>query len=135
MRIFPLIVTAIALGAPAIAAAQEWTPAQEKRLSRAYDDCVKAAAGAFPATMECIASEYEIQDGRLNQAYRMVMTRLPTARRASLRTAQRGWISQRNTKCQRAWDEAGGGQASDMERTSCLLRETIARTMWLERYR
>jgi uncharacterized protein YecT (DUF1311 family) len=88
-----------------------------------------------PDTVQCVVTEHGIQDARLNQAYRMVVTRLPAARRTALRISQRSWIRTRDQACQRAYDQAGRGQASNLEKQSCLLHRTIERTMWLERYR
>jgi uncharacterized protein YecT (DUF1311 family) len=131
----PLIATAILLALPTAVTAQDWTPTQERRLSSTYNQCTKAAAGKVPESIQCDIAEYDMQDATLNQAYRVLMTRLPEARRAALRTSQRHWIRVRDTTCQRAYNDAGGGQVSDLEQQSCLLRQTIARTMWLERYR
>ena len=135
MKTIALVATAILFAAPIAATAQVWTPAQEGRLSKTYDQCIDAAAGVMPEMVQCTMAEYDIQDAKLNQAYRMVMTRSPGARRTALRASQRGWIRTRDAACQRVYDEAGGGQASDSEQPSCLLHRTIERTMWLERYR
>lgn len=135
MKTASLKFAAILLALPSGVAAQYWTPAQEKRTSQTYNACMDAARGEIPKMFPCSDAEYEVQDAKLNQAYRMVMTRLPQTRRTALRASQRTWIRTRDTACQRAWDDAGGGQVSELERKSCMLRETIARTMWLERHR
>ncbi len=135
MKRASLTLTAILLALPSGVAAQHWTPAQEKRTSQTYEACMDGARGEIPPMFPCSDAEYEVQDAKLNEAYRMVMTRLPQTRRITLRTSQRKWMRTRDTTCQRAWEDAGGGQVSELERKSCMLRETIARTMWLERYR
>ncbi len=135
MKMLILTAALAMLTVPAMLSAQGWTPAQERRLSAAYDACVKAADGVMPDLIQCTQEEHAQQDARLNQAYRMVMPHLSASRRTTLRTGQRAWIRERDRTCQRAWSDAGGGQASDLEQSSCLLRQTIARTMWLERYR
>ncbi len=135
MKTASLMFTAFLFALPMGALAQGWTPAQEKRLSRTYDQCGDASGGNMPAMFACADVELDKQDAKLNQAYRMVMTRLPAPRRSALRASQRKWIPARDATCQRAWDDAGGGQASELEQRSCLLHETIVRTMWLERYR
>lgn len=134
MKTTALVATTI-LPAVLMAAAQYRTPAQEHRLSTTHNQCIDAAAGVVPEMSQCTMAEHDIQDAKLNKTYRMVMTRSPGARRTVQRASQRGWIGTRDATCQRAYDEAGGGQASDQERQSCLLHETITRTMWLERYR
>lgn len=135
MKMIILTAALAPLTVPAMLSAQQWTSAQERRLSAAYDACAKAADGVMPDLIQCTQEEHARQDARLNQAYRMVMTRLSASRRTTLRTSQRAWIRERDRFCQRAWNDAGGGQAADLEQSSCLLRQTVARTMWLERYR
>src|SRR4051812_26644115 len=57
-------------------------------LSREYHRCL----GANPSNAEmgqCLELEIERQEGRLNQAYRMVMARLPAPRKAALLTSER----------------------------------------------
>ena len=135
MKTAMLMVAMATLTVPAMASAQRWTPAQEHRLSAKYEACVKTAGGVMPDLIQCTQGEHEQQDARLNQAYRMTMSRLPASRRIVLRTSQRKWLRERDPLCQRVWDDAAGGQASDLEQSSCLLRQTIARTLWLERYR
>jgi uncharacterized protein YecT (DUF1311 family) len=135
MKTASLTFTTILLALPSGVAAQYWNPAQEKRTSQTYNACMDATRGELPPMFACSDAEYEIQNAKLNQAYRMVMKRLPQARRTILRASQRSWIRTRDAACQRAWDDAGGGQVSELERKSCMLRQTIARTVWLERYR
>lgn len=110
----------------------------EKRYSAAFNTCVEsgdAARGVTPAMAECIDAELDRQDARLNQAYKMVIERLPLKRKTALRTSQRKWIRTRDATCQRAYDAAGGGTASGLEKLGCLTSETIRRTIFLERYR
>lgn len=110
----------------------------EKRYSAAFDTCMaggQAADGVTYAMVECSGAELDRQDARLNQAYKMVMDRLPRRRKTALRTSQRRWIAMRDADCQKAYDDAGGGSASGLERLGCLTSETIRRTIFLERYR
>lgn len=122
-----------------MAAAAPQTDAEvEKRYSAAFNTCLEtgdAARGVTPAMAECIDAELDRQDARLNQAYKMVMGRLPQKRKTALRASQRKWIRTRDATCQRAYDAAGGGTASGLEKLGCLTSETIKRTMFLERYR
>lgn len=100
---------------PALAASK--SPV-EQRYAPNYNKCLnsgQAAEGVTSAMVECNVAETRIQDGRLNQAYKMVMTRLPANRKDQLRLSERNWIKAR---------DAG-----------CILDETIKRTMFLERYR
>lgn len=122
-----------------LAASAPQTDAEvEKRYSAAFDTCIgtgDAARGVTPAMAECMDAELDRQDARLNQAYKMVMGRLPQKRKTALRASQRQWIRKRDATCQRAYDAAGGGTASGLEKLGCLTSETVRRTIFLERYR
>lgn len=122
-----------------MAAAAPQTDAEvEKRYSAAFNTCIgtgDAARGVTPAMAECMGAELDRQDARLNQAYKMVMGRSPQKRKTALRTSQRKWIKTRDATCQQAYDAAGGGTASGLEKLGCLTSETIKRTIFLERYR
>jgi uncharacterized protein YecT (DUF1311 family) len=110
----------------------------EKRHTKAYDECLNngdAARGVQPAMNACVAMEYERQDGRLNQAYSMVMKRQNAAGKTKLRAAQRIWIKQRDRICAAEEKEYEGGTMAPMIFHSCLINETIERTIWLEKYR
>lgn len=114
-----------------------WTPAEERATSPQYNRCLKepdAANGVHHAMMRCGDEEMARQDARLNQAYRMTMQRLPRARQAKLRSVQRVWIKQRDRTCA-PYAGPDTGQAGELNHSGCLLRETIARRLWLERYR
>lgn len=134
-----IAVMAVAIAtAGSAATAQSWTPAIEARLTREFRACNAggdARAGVHPAMMDCSTAELTRQDERLNRTYRAAMARLSPDRAARLRTAQRTWIRDRDRRCQTAYDAAGGGQASQLEQIGCLTRDTIARTIWLERRR
>lgn len=133
MRILlPLI--AAALAAPAAA---QWPAAVERRLTRTYTDCMTGGAAARGQTLamnDCTAAEIERQDARLNQAYVTVMKRLPAKRKAALRNSERQWIARRDRTCRAAAARFGGGTGAGLEYGQCMLRETIARTLWLEDY-
>ncbi len=129
------LLPAIVLATPAAA---QWKPAVEARITPAYKDCMAgddAARGVTPAMTACTHAEVERQDARLNQAYVMVMKRLPATRRPALRTSQRQWIKRRDANCQKAAAAMEGGTGASLEFLGCMMRETIERTLWLEKYR
>lgn len=132
-----LLVVAMACAGSVPAGAQ--TAKQvDARYSRDYDRCLKtgdAARGVTSAMMDCTGLENERQDARLNQAYKMVMTRLSPKAKGVLRTSQRNWIKQRDARCRSAAAEMEGGSASGLIFSGCFLDETVKRTMWLERYK
>jgi uncharacterized protein YecT (DUF1311 family) len=110
----------------------------QRRYTPAYKACLDsgdAAQGVQYAMNECANSEYERQDGRLNQAYVMVMRRLAPPAKVKLRTLQRAWIKTRDGKCTAESAEYQGGSIAPMIYSLCLTDETIRRTLWLETYR
>ncbi|HMT42695.1 MAG TPA: lysozyme inhibitor LprI family protein [Sphingorhabdus sp.] len=107
----------------------------EKRYSRDYAQCMDASGGVTADMMDCLGTEIDRQDARLNQAYVMVMRPLPKPRKDKLRGLQRAWIKQRDAKCARASAEEGGGSLSSIIYSSCILDETIGRTIFLENYK
>lgn len=128
----------LAIAGIAIPVAAQWPAPVERALSREYNECMTrgdAARGVTPAMRECSGAELDRQDARLNQAYRMTMQRLPRARQAKLRTQQRAWIRQRDRACVREAMPFHGGTMAPLTHGQCALRETIARRLWLERYR
>lgn len=122
----------------AVATAPQTDTEVKSRYSAKFDTCMTRAASAkwinF-AMLECGNAELDEHDARLNQAYKMVMSRLTRTRRTALRTSQRRWIDVRDTKCQKIHDDAGGHSASGVERLDCMISETIKRTIFFERYR
>ena len=95
-----------------------------------YQKCIDASEGITPKMQDCIAEEYEYQDGRLNAAYDQLMKTLDAAAQAQLRDAQRKWIAERDAECAPA-DDPGQGQL--LEANSCSLRITAARADELEK--
>jgi uncharacterized protein YecT (DUF1311 family) len=110
----------------------------ETLLSAEFGRCMdsgEAARGVHPAMMDCLRAEYRRQDLRLNRSYAAAMRRLRPAAQARLRTLQRAWLGTRDRACQAAFEESGGGQASDLAYSSCRAEQTARRTRWLQRYR
>jgi uncharacterized protein YecT (DUF1311 family) len=101
-----------------------------ENFSRAYQACIIYGEThntvAIPQG-ECDARELRVQDARLNAAYKAVIARLPSVRKADLRTDERNWILARDHKC---------GKLSDPDLTTeCKINETIKRTAYLRRYK
>lgn len=68
-----------------------------QRISKAYRQCVDSISNT--EAIECAWTEYNIQDGRLNQAYGMVMARLDANSKSKLRLMQKKWILIRDQRC------------------------------------
>lgn len=106
----------------------------ERRYTPAYHQCMNVASTNYDMT-NCYGDELERQDGRLNQAYVMVMRPLSSTKKTTLRTLQRTWLKQRDAKCDRERNQYSGGSISSGVFLSCMLDETIKRTIYLENYR
>lgn len=131
------LILTIGLGAglslPALA---QWPAPVERALSREYNACMnREAAGTTSGMMSCSGAEIDRQDARLNQAYRMTMQRLKPVRQARLRADERAWIARRERTCRAEARTYEDGTAGALNFSQCTLRETIARRLWLERYR
>jgi uncharacterized protein YecT (DUF1311 family) len=112
------------------------TPSQiERRHTPALKRCIENSGYGDAAMTECYDVELSVQDGRLNQAYKMVMQRLPAARKTALRNKERAWIKRRDAGCQRHAAPEAGGTMYDVMLSSCLVDETIKRTIVLENYK
>lgn len=107
----------------------------ERRHTPALKRCIEASGYGDAAMTECYNIELSVQDGRLNQAYKMVMQRLPAARKTALRNKERAWIKRRDAVCQRHAAPEAGGTMYDVMLSSCLVDENIKRTIALENYK
>lgn len=106
----------------------------EARYTPRYVQCQssgQAADGVMTAIAACIADELRLQDGNLNAEYQRIIGLLPADRAQKLRETQRAWIVSRDRGC--AAEARTGGTIDRINGPSCLLDETIRRTIALER--
>jgi uncharacterized protein YecT (DUF1311 family) len=126
------LVLATGAATPVRAAAGDMYDA--RHLSAEYHRCF-AQDSSTAGMGQCLELELERQEGRLNQAYRMVMLRLPAPRKASLLTSERAWVKARQRECDRAYREMEGGTGDGAASLMCLSVRAAERTAWLERFR
>lgn len=88
-----------------------------------------AGNGVSAAMGGCFNAELRRQDVRLNDAYQAAMKRLGTTGKAWLRDEERKWIVQRDKSCEA---ERTGGTIDLVEVPSCMVDETIRRTIVLQ---
>lgn len=134
MRLAPLFAT---LAIAAVPAGAQDDAEVGRRHTPEYRACVQggdAARGVTAGILNCLGSEIERQDARLNETYRTQMSALAPSLRTGLRASERRWIVQRDEQCRAHAAEVGGTLASILY-SSCILDQTIRRTMWLETYR
>lgn len=131
MKIRYSVLLAVAAATASIAAPN----AADQRLTREYHRCMDTSGEIDANIANCNSEENDRQDGRLNQAYGMVMRQLPAPKKAALRQSERAWIRQRDLGCKRDAEVEAGGTIYNVMLSGCILDETIKRTLFLERYR
>lgn len=109
-------------------------PESDRTLSAEYHRCAGPNDGMSVAE-QCIEPELWRQDGRLNEAYRLALSRVPPARRAALRDSERAWIKARQAECDRIYRSMEGGTGDGLALDTCMAVRAIERTTWLEHYR
>lgn len=107
--------------------------ADTRALRDSFTQCLEAAGGVDSAMQDCIGSEYDYQDGRLNVVYAELKRTLADAKMVELRTAQRQWLRDRDSKC--VWDANTEGSAQRLQANQCRLDATALRAAELEAMR
>lgn len=106
------------------------TPSEPSQYSQAYNICMDEVS-ATTSMVECISAEHEVQDAKLNAAYKTLMGTLSTDRKKQLRTAQLAWIAYRDANCEFYFDPDGGTIAR-LQANDCMLSMTAQRAAELD---
>ena len=117
------------IGAVVSPAQSQENGSKEAPLRPSYYTCIKASNGVTSALNDCIGTEHDFQDKRLNTAYRLLGKTLSKGERNALRDEERTWIAQRDKSCA---PDIDGGTASLLDVNQCQLDETAARASALE---
>ena len=125
------LLAALGVAAPAAAAGDTY---RDTLLSREYHRCIREDP-SNAGLGQCLELEIERQEGRLNQAYRMVMARLPAARKAALLRSERAWVKARKRECDAVYREMEDGTGAGPAQLTCESVRAAERTSWLERFR
>jgi uncharacterized protein YecT (DUF1311 family) len=131
------ITVLLTMAGPGLAARPEALDREvTRRMSPGWGACIDTSGGLIAVMIDCNAREMARQDAKLNQTYRNVMTRLPRARRLSLRASERTWVRRRDPSCEAHVLKREGPYTTQfaLDYSHCLLRATIVRTILLERY-
>ncbi len=106
----------------------------EGRYTPAFYACLASPDGVSTYGMiMCMQKEDELQDARLNAAFKKVMAGLNARQKAKLLAAQRAWIAFRDAECT-AYQDQDWGTISRVNASACVLQMTAQRTMDLEHY-
>jgi uncharacterized protein YecT (DUF1311 family) len=97
-----------------------------------YSACMDESGGVTMNMLDCMGSEIEQQDARLNQNYKTAKQALTPAQQTQLREAQRLWIKFRDADCA-LLGSLTGGSIGRINSASCFLDMTKQRADGLER--
>lgn len=106
--------------------------AAENGYSPAYSACMDESGGVTMNMLDCMGSETEQQDARLNQNYKAAMQALTPAQQTQLRNAQRLWTKFRDADCA-LLGSLTGGSIDRINSASCFLDMTKQRADYLGR--
>jgi uncharacterized protein YecT (DUF1311 family) len=120
-----------AVVATTIVAAAPGRAEDQSKYSPAFQPCLDKANGVTTDMVNCIGIEIEVQDKRLNAAYKAAMAKQNSARKKELQNVQRLWVQYRDANCGFAFDPDGGTMAH-IETTNCVLAMTEERADELE---
>lgn len=122
-----LAVTAAVLLTPAVP-----NPAQAGAPSSVIDRCASEPDGdSNGVAVACIYRQVDIEDLRLNRAYKAALARLTPAQQTSLRVEQRAWLKARND-C--PFSREADGADFVLLVADCVYQRTRDRADELERY-
>ncbi|GAA5236017.1 DUF1311 domain-containing protein [Verticiella sediminum] len=116
---------------PLFGAPSAWAAATDANESPAYVACMDKAGGVTQGMMNCIQTEAERQDARLNAAYKALGERIGQARKDTLRDAQRAWLRYRDANCA-FYDDPDGGTLARVAANVCVMRMSAQRADELE---
>ncbi len=94
--------------------------------STTYSACMDQSGGVTMNMLDCMGSETEQQDARLNQNYKAAMQALTPSQQTQLRDAQRLWIKFRDADCA-LLGSLTGGTIDSVNSASCFLDMTKKR--------
>jgi len=105
--------------------------------------CMEATPGGYSTVGmgACLEYEYEYWDGRLNDAYRVLLDSeraddlewgQPVKKADALRDMQRAWIAYRDATCDYERSQWGGGTGGSPATAACLMRLTGEQALYLE---
>lgn len=100
--------------------------AAEDGYSTTYRACMDESGGVTVNMLDCMGSETEQQDARLNQNYKAAMQALTPSQQTQLRDAQRLWIKFRDADCA-LLGSLTGGTIDSVNSASCFLDMTKKR--------
>lgn len=105
--------------------------AEEPKYTPAYTACQEKSGGVTVEMLNCASAEFDVQDKRLNEFYRVLMAGLPGKDKSALRASQRDWLKSRKSTCDFHSKVADGSMVSLVVQ-SCYLESVAQRAALLE---
>lgn len=105
----------------------------ENLYSDEYSVCMDQSGGNNFEMSECISEEYAVQDKKLNEVYKKLMSQLSDHRKQALREAQRQWIVYTEKNCD-FYNDPDGGTMSQLGAQECMLSSRATRAKELEMF-
>jgi uncharacterized protein YecT (DUF1311 family) len=125
------VAVGFALSSTSVSAQQPRAPEQgSEPYSAAFAACMDAAGGVTSAMLNCTADEHRRLDELLNESYSKVMAVADSDQKEALRSAQRAWITYRDTSCS-VMEAFAVGSMGPVLSSSCLLSVTNERLKYL----
>lgn len=97
-----------------------------------YSKCLAKAEAVDPVILECMESEYDRQDKRLNTAYKNLLNGLSGTRKKQLQDIQRLWLKYTEANCGFYYGDSGGSLDRQIS-FQCSIDARAARATELER--
>lgn len=98
-----------------------------------YSTCMELSGGNDFEMSVCISSEYAVQDKKLNEVYKKLMSQLSDQRKQALREAQRQWIVYTEKNCA-FYGDPDGGTMAQLSAQECMLSSRAERAKELEMF-
>ncbi|MDB5856226.1 MAG: hypothetical protein JWR22_4267 [Herminiimonas sp.] len=124
MKILVFIISVTATIAPVSVLAAGDTSAQFAR-------CIEKAEAVDPKILDCMSTEWERQDKRLNEAYKKLFRSSSSSQKTRLQQVQRLWVKYTEANCGFYYDPEGGTSARQSA-AQCAIDARVARAKELE---
>jgi uncharacterized protein YecT (DUF1311 family) len=122
MRATLALVAALTLGIAPLQAQSNDSPTAQairrnapKGVSEAFFSCVSKAGSDQDKISDCISTEKQSQDARLNKAYGALMTHLDDKSKASVRLAERAWLEFNDKSVKAETDVGATSQTNNLD--------------------
>lgn len=84
---------------------------------------------------ECLSRKFKVADDALNATWKEVFEKLTVTQKTQLRTLQRTWIQEKNSKCLKAGEGAKNASLESILTADCEVQMTEQRIAFLKAYR